>query len=408
MQYTRENLKLPVPKVLAYCSRAGSSKLGSEYVIMEKAEGIELGRIWDDLKSRDKLSIAKEIRSITCTLSRVKFHCYGALYRRVDISETESIKIDDTFAIEPTTGRAWFDDKREEIDIYRGPWANIKETINALAQRELAYLKQFSTFPRDCQQCIFNGPGGYHPTKEAKLAVLQDFLKVYQHVLPHEDSLNAAIPVYPMFLVTHHPSLIDYDRPKPERFVQPELPEDIQNMNSQDKKGAKELFLAQTLWLLYETQVYKEAHDLTRAFQYRETLQAEILGLIGSIFDDGEPHVQQLLAAATEPDAWKKLVEEDGDGNPIVGCPIQYSPRDIERQTEEYTKWQRDVERKAKVLEEIGVYSGWNGAVSPGDYDEVVRRLDRAKKRFLDRESRNPEERVLWEKAWPFEDKESS
>ncbi|KAK1141887.1 hypothetical protein N8T08_008400 [Aspergillus melleus] len=216
-----------------------------------------------------------------------------------------------------------------------------------------------------------------------------------------------AIPIYPMFLVTHHPSLIDYDGPKPERFVQPELPENIGTMNAEDKKAAKELFLAQTLWLLYETQVYKEARDLTRAFQYRETLQAEILGLIGSIFDDGEAHVQQLLAATTEPSVWKRLVREDGDGNPIVPCPIQYSLRELERQNEEYTKWKREVERKASVLEEIGVYSGWNGAVSPGEYDEVVRRLDRAKKRFLDRESRSPEERALWQKAWPFKDKDN-
>lgn len=36
------------------------------------------------------------------------------------------------------------------------------------------------------------------------------------------------------------------------------------------------------------------------------------------------------------------------------------------------------------MIDEIGVYLGWNGAVSPGDYDEVVRRLELAKERFLD------------------------
>jgi len=37
----------------------------------------------------------------------------------------------------------------------------------------------------------------------------------------------------------------------------------------------------------------------------------------------------------------------------------------------------------------IGAYPGWAGAVSPGDYDEVVSRLELAKERFLDRESTN-------------------
>jgi hypothetical protein len=40
--------------------------------------------------------------------------------------------------------------------------------MKALVQRELACLNKFSEFPRDCQQGIFNGPGGYRPTKEAK------------------------------------------------------------------------------------------------------------------------------------------------------------------------------------------------------------------------------------------------
>lgn len=69
----------------------------------------------------------------------------------------------------------------------------------------------------------------------------------------------------------------------------------------------------------------------------------------------------------------------------------------------EYAKWEEDVERKARVLEEIGVYTGWNGAVSPQDYDEVVRRLAVAKQNFLARESANEQERAMWEKAWPFQ-----
>ncbi|KAB8255378.1 kinase-like domain-containing protein [Aspergillus pseudonomiae] len=414
MQYARESLHLPVPKVITYCSRVVESKLGSEYIVMEKAQGIELSRMWESLKPRDKLSITEQIGSITSTLSRAGFPSH----------ESESIKFDDTFAIGPTTGRAWFDDRRGEVDIHRGPWASSSSTMNALVKRELA-----------CG--IFNGPGGYHPTKEAKLSVLRDFLKIYQHILPKDDGLNAgitwhndlhsdkifvdqdkpttitsiidwqAVPIYPMFLIAHHPSLIEFDGPKLERFVRPSLPENINDLNPQDKKAAGELFLAQTLWLSYEVQVYKEAPDLLHAFQYRETLQSELSSLVGSIFDDGEPHVQKLLADVTRDDVWRQLVGEDNRGNPRVPCPLSYTEHDLVKQSEEYAKWERDVERKAQVINELGVYTGWNGAVSPDDYDEVVRRLKLAKKRFLDRESKSAEERILWEKAWPFEDEVS-
>ncbi|GAB1208000.1 hypothetical protein APSETT445_006737 [Aspergillus pseudonomiae] len=376
----RESLHLPAPKVITYCSRVVESKLGSEYIVMEKAQGIELSRMWESLKPRDKLSITEQIGSITSTLSRAGFPSHGSLYLRKDVSESESIKLDDTFAIGPTTGRAWFDDRRGEVDIHRGPWASSSSTMNALVKRELACVSKFSKFPRDTQQGIFNGPGGYHPTKEAKLSVLQDFLKIYQHILPKDDGLNAgiiwhndlhsdnifvdqdkpttitsiidwqAVPIYPMFLIAHHPSLIEFDGPKPERFVRPSLPENINDLNPQDKKTASELFLAQTLWLYYETQVYKEAPDLLHAFQYRETLQSELLSLLGSIFDDGEPHVQKLLADVTRDDVWRQLVGEDNCGNPRVPCPLSYTEHDLVKQSEEYAKWERDVERKAQVI----------------------------------------------------------
>lgn len=48
---------------------------------------------------------------------------------------------------------------------------------------------------------------------------------------------------------------------------------------------------------------------------------------------------------------------------------------------------------------------GTGGGVSPEDYDEVLRRLERAKARFLDREASTDEERKAWEKVWPFEDR---
>ncbi|PKX96504.1 uncharacterized protein P174DRAFT_79870 [Aspergillus novofumigatus IBT 16806] len=192
-----------------------------------------------------------------------------------------------------------------------------------------------------------------------------------------------AVPIYPIFLVAHHPSLIEYDGPKPERFIQPSLPEDIEEFNVQDKKAAKELFLGQTLWLYYETQVCKEASDLICAFEYRKSLQSEILSLIGSIFDDGEPHVQRLLADVTKYGIRKQLVGEDDHGNPSVPCPLSFTEHDLEKQMEEYAEWGRDIEERSRVIDKIGVYTGWNGAVSPGDYDKVVRRVELVKERFF-------------------------
>ncbi|KAJ5162050.1 hypothetical protein N7492_007442 [Penicillium capsulatum] len=83
---TRAKLDIPIPKVPAYCSRCGESKLGAEYIAMEKAPGIELSLIWDDLKASEKLALVKQVVSITNYLARFQFPCYGSLYRRKDVN----------------------------------------------------------------------------------------------------------------------------------------------------------------------------------------------------------------------------------------------------------------------------------------------------------------------------------
>lgn len=57
------------------------------------------------------------------------------------------------------------------------------------------------------------------------------------------------------------------------------------------------------------------------------------------------------------------------------------------------------------MIDEISVYTDWNGAVSLGGYEKILRRLDLSKKRCLDWELMTAEERMLWKKVWSFEDK---
>lgn len=88
---------------------------------MEKAPGIELTNVWDNLQPRDKVTLVKQLADITARLSSAHFSYYGSLYHQKDLSETEGKTIDNRFAIGPTTARAWFDDRREEASVYRGP-----------------------------------------------------------------------------------------------------------------------------------------------------------------------------------------------------------------------------------------------------------------------------------------------
>lgn len=88
---------------------------------MEKAPGVELSHVWDTLQPRVKVTLVKQLADITAKLSNARFPYYGSLYYQKDISETEGRQIDNTFAIGPITARSWFDDRREEVDVFRGP-----------------------------------------------------------------------------------------------------------------------------------------------------------------------------------------------------------------------------------------------------------------------------------------------
>ena len=68
-----------------------------------------------------------------------------------------------------------------------------EEVFNAIIQREVACLEKFHDFPRDRQQGIFNGPGGYRPTTSLKKSVLEDVRQILRHIIPRDDAYTASI-----------------------------------------------------------------------------------------------------------------------------------------------------------------------------------------------------------------------
>ncbi|KAL9619929.1 MAG: hypothetical protein Q9160_005486 [Pyrenula sp. 1 TL-2023] len=401
---------------------------------MEKASGIELHRVWDTLKAKNKMQLVQQIANITSRLGDARFEHYGSLYYRCDMEHVQGTEVDDEFAIGPTNARTWFDNRRGELDINRGPWSSSVEVMSALAHREMACLRTLQPLSLDRCQGIFNGPFGYHPTRDTKVSVLKDYLQVVPYILPGEEAPNAgtmwhydlhsanifvdesdyskitniidwqAVPIFPTFAHVNHPTLIDYEGEKPTTVEPPTLPSNVKELEPEEKERVKARFVEKSLWTSYEIQLQQACPALVYAFRHGQTLLGQILGLIGSTFDDGEPLVRSLLMDLSQRDNWKVVVGEDLNGSPKISCPLKYSEEEIKAQELEHAKWARDIERKAQVIEELGAYTGWDGAVSPEQYDDMIVRLENAKQRFLDREADTLEKRALWEKAWPFQD----
>lgn len=311
-----------------------------------------------------------------------------------------------------------------------------------MIQREIACINKFSKLPHNRWQGIYGGPGGYHPTKDAKLSALHDTFKLLPHIMPPIDSIRRPIlfhtdlhhdnifvdendptqitdvidwqgtSVSPMFLTARHASVIEHDWEKSDKLTEPPpLPENISELPPAEQEAEKSRYLAQMLWVLYELETNLRAPSLLLAYRWASTIQCQIFRILGVIFNDGEAHLQNLLAQITKDHNWIRVVgeqEQDGTsaGIPKIPCPIHYSAEELARQEHQFKKWERDIERKAQIHAEVGVPSAWDGGVTPDEYDEVMRRLEKAKIGFLNREAQSSKEREAWEKVWPFKDDE--
>jgi hypothetical protein len=101
---------------------------------MERCRGVELGRVWDDFTGKQKVDIVRQLATFSARLSKARFPYYGSLYYTKDIPDVGGTEVDDTFSVGPTTSRAWFDDKRGEVEVDRGPCKTILRDEKALTR----------------------------------------------------------------------------------------------------------------------------------------------------------------------------------------------------------------------------------------------------------------------------------
>lgn len=65
-------LRLPVPKVFAWSANP-ANLVGSEYIIMEEAPGIQLGNVWDEMGLSDQLKVVEDLVAIEKKCSSISF-----------------------------------------------------------------------------------------------------------------------------------------------------------------------------------------------------------------------------------------------------------------------------------------------------------------------------------------------
>ena len=126
-------LGIPVPKVLAWSSQAESTEVESEFIIMEKANGLPLTKIWETV---DQIDLVTKIVQLHRPLLDLRFTQYGSLYYKsdIDISYTSTVDFLDLetvpagvdispFCMGPLARRDFWEDERISMEVNRGPCA---------------------------------------------------------------------------------------------------------------------------------------------------------------------------------------------------------------------------------------------------------------------------------------------
>jgi len=106
--------QVPVPKVLAWDADP-SNPVGAEYIMMEKAAGVQLFKVWDEMNDWDQFCAVKELARLEGGMTGIRFPASGSLYLRESMADDDAyVTLDRAvdpsgdFCIGPSCERGWY------------------------------------------------------------------------------------------------------------------------------------------------------------------------------------------------------------------------------------------------------------------------------------------------------------
>ncbi|KAG9036864.1 Phosphotransferase enzyme [Tulasnella sp. JGI-2019a] len=208
MDFARTVLGLPVPRVIKYSSRAKSTPVGCEFILMDVVDDME----FHDLARRSDTSLnelSKTVRDTAAmlqTLCQAPFSQIGSLYYKEDVSPElqrrplyatgapASLGGADRFRIGPSVGSEFWSGSREHLLVDRGPWQDMVSYAIAAARCQQMWLKVYAS-PR-----VLIGPVGdtkVEETPSTHCALLDTFIHIIPYLVPEDDRLLRSILWHP-------------------------------------------------------------------------------------------------------------------------------------------------------------------------------------------------------------------
>ncbi|KAI9659460.1 MAG: hypothetical protein M1821_001718 [Bathelium mastoideum] len=415
-EYVRDSTSIPVPYIYAWSSDR-SNPVGAEYIIMEKATGVQLFRVWGQLEEARKLAMIKKLAEWESQLMAVNFPAYGSLYPRkaiqgdeMTITLPESIDRFRFYHIGRSCDPTWSSARQ---DLASEPWSSLTEFGTALATRE---IRRILLGPRSVDAVPHNG------TAAETIHLLETTIELMQIIGSHADLVQHAKPtlchtdlhmgnifvsdndhaeisaiidwqftqIAPLFMQARWPIFLNAPKNYPVGFVMPKLPENYEELDADGKELAKYELKQIMAAKAYEVRCFLDNKDAYDAMNIPRVYR-ELFIRCGQTWEEGPAPLRACLIEIS--DSWEDL------GLPGV-CPYKFDDEDIQKHSaefDEYEEWHSARESAREYLDTDA--DGW---ISPEVDFAQKQEQNRAlfnlfTERMADRKSLEDARRM-----WPF------
>ncbi|KAI4115641.1 MAG: hypothetical protein LQ338_007826, partial [Usnochroma carphineum] len=138
IKYLQLNTTVPIPMILDW-SDDPTNAIGSEYIIMEHATGVQLHQKWPTMSADQQFDCIRAISTNIQQLTAINFPAYGSLYfADIPIGSASKVPVAQGFCVGPHCGTRYWDCSVGEARYYnsvkpnRGPWSDLTAYCDGL------------------------------------------------------------------------------------------------------------------------------------------------------------------------------------------------------------------------------------------------------------------------------------
>lgn len=299
----------------------------------------------------------------------------------------------------------------------------------AIGLREKLAISTLKTLPK--QTVMVCGPGLYQPERSKKLSAVEEYLQIYDALLPtesknittpclwHDDLHDENIFVDPkdpsklvgiidwqsvslLPLLDHSPDpvFIDYSGPEPETLDRPEL-ENIEGLSETEKTEAISQYYKKALFVASRKIALKKTPAAYEAIKYRRTEGFDLLVLARRLLEFGEAHFHALTIGLR--DAWPEL-PANNSSNPRRPFPIIFDDRRLAEIEKDGEKAVRGMQIMSDFKARLGPLWPDKNAVEHGKYKAAKVALRALKEEVVQEFGKTEEDKAELARQWPFDD----